>query len=150
MRALSGSNFAQGLGTYKKTQSPSPNSGSPVASTGSNPPSISFRDYIHVVDLAKAHVVALNRLINNKNELNYETFNVGTGRGSSVLEVIKAFEKVSGEKLNYKIANRRAGDIISAYADTTKANQKLGWKANLTLEDAMLSAWKWEQYIRDI
>ena len=109
-----------------------------------------IRDYIHVVDLAKAHVVALKRLINNKNESNYETFNIGTGTGSSVLEVIKAFEKVSGEKLNYKIANRRAGDIVSAYADTTKANQELGWKANLTLDDAMLSAWKWEQYIRNI
>ena len=109
-----------------------------------------IRDYIHVVDLAKAHVVALKRLINNNNESNYETFNVGTGRGSSVLDVINAFEKVSGEKLNYKIANRRAGDIVSAYADTTKANQELDWKANLTLEDAMLSAWKWEQYIRNI
>ena len=109
-----------------------------------------IRDYIHVVDLAKAHVVALKRLINNNNESNFETFNVGTGKGSSVLEVIKAFEKVSGEKLNYKIANRRIGDIVSAYADTTKANQELGWKANLTLDDAMLSAWKWEQYIRNI
>jgi len=109
-----------------------------------------IRDYIHVVDLAKAHVVALKRLINNKNESNYETFNIGTGTGSSVLDVIKSFEKVSGEKLNYKIAKRRAGDIVSAYADTTKANQELGWKANLTLEDAMLSAWKWEQYIRNI
>ena len=94
--------------------------------------------------------MALNRLINNKNESNYETFNIGTGTGSSVLEVIKAFEKVSGEKLNYKIANRRIGDIVSAYADTIKANQELGWKANLTLDDAMLSAWKWEQNIRNI
>ncbi|MCF6294296.1 MAG: UDP-glucose 4-epimerase GalE [Flavobacteriaceae bacterium] len=107
-----------------------------------------IRDYIHVVDLAKAHVVALQRLINRTNKFNYETFNVGTGTGSSVLEVIKSFEKVSGQKLNYKITNRRSGDIISAYADTTKANNELGWKAKLTLDDAMQSAWKWEQQIR--
>ena len=107
-----------------------------------------IRDYIHVVDLAKAHVVALQRLINNTNASNYETFNVGTGKGSSVLEVIQSFEKVSGRKLNYKIANRRTGDIISAYADTTKANEELGWKAHLTLDDAMASAWMWEQRIR--
>ncbi len=107
-----------------------------------------IRDYIHVVDLAKAHVIALERLIGNKNASNYETFNVGTGTGSTVLEVIKSFEKMSREKLNYKIANRRAGDIISAYADTTKANNVLGWKAELTLDDAMNSAWQWEQSIR--
>lgn len=107
-----------------------------------------IRDYIHVVDLAKAHVVALNRLLQNKNKSNYETFNLGTGKGSSVLEVIKAFEKVSGEKLNYKIVGRREGDIISAYADTTKANNELGWKTKLTLDDAMRSAWKWEQVVR--
>jgi len=108
-----------------------------------------IRDYIHVVDLAKAHVVALQRLLNTLNTSNFETFNIGTGKGSSVLEVIKSFEKVSGQKLNYKIANRRAGDIISAFADTTKANSILGWKAKLTLDDAMRSAWKWEQHIRN-
>ncbi|RMZ49984.1 UDP-glucose 4-epimerase GalE [Flavobacteriaceae bacterium PRS1] len=107
-----------------------------------------IRDYIHVVDLAKAHVVALQRLLNKSTYSNYETFNIGTGTGSSVLEVIKSFEKVSGQKLNYKIADRREGDIVSAYADTTKANTKLGWKATLTLDDAMRSAWKWEQHIR--
>ncbi len=107
-----------------------------------------IRDYIHVVDLAKAHVVALNRLLQNKNKANYETFNLGTGTGSSVLEVVKAFEKVSGENLNYKIVGRREGDIISAYADTTKANNELGWKTQLTLDDAMRSAWKWEQIVR--
>jgi UDP-glucose 4-epimerase len=107
-----------------------------------------IRDYIHVVDLAKAHVIALQRLITKNNDSNYETFNVGTGTGSTVLEVVKSFEKVSGQKLNYKIADRRAGDIISAYADTTKANNELGWKAELTLDDAMKSAWKWEQEIR--
>lgn len=107
-----------------------------------------IRDYIHVVDLAKAHVIALKRLLENKNASNYETFNLGTGKGSSVLEVIQAFERVSGKKLNYKIVGRREGDIISAFADTNKANNELGWKAQLTLDDAMRSAWKWEQVVR--
>ncbi len=107
-----------------------------------------IRDYIHVVDLAKAHVVALQRLIDERNASNYETFNIGTGTGSSVMEVIKSFEKVSGQKLNYKITNRRAGDIISADADTTKANSELGWKAHLTLDDAMKSAWEWQLTIK--
>ncbi|MCL4118310.1 UNVERIFIED_CONTAM: hypothetical protein GTU68_030242 [Idotea baltica] len=106
------------------------------------------RDYIHVVDLAKAHVIALQRLLNNANKNNYETFNLGTGKGSTVLEVIKSFERVSGKKLNYRIADRRAGDITSAYADTKKANSDLGWKTELSLDDAMRSAWKWEQHIR--
>jgi len=104
-----------------------------------------IRDYIHVVDLAKAHVVALQRLLQNKHTSNFEIFNLGTGKGSSVLEVISAFERVSGETLNYKIASRRAGDVISAYADTTKANTVLGWTAQSTFEDAMASAWKWQQ-----
>lgn len=108
-----------------------------------------IRDYIHVVDLAKAHVVALGRLLKNKNKANYETFNLGTGKGSSVLEVVKSFEKVSGKKLNYKIVGRREGDIISAYADTTKANDELGWKTKLSLDDAMRSAWNWEQKVRE-
>src|SRR5690606_7599207 len=107
-----------------------------------------IRDYIHVVDLAKAHVIALERLINNKNKSNYETFNLGTGKGSSVLEVINAFEKVSGKKLNYKIVGRREGDIVSTYANTKKANEELGWKAAISLDDAMRSAWKWEQVVR--
>ena len=107
-----------------------------------------IRDYIHVVDLAKAHVVALERLLQNKNKENYETFNLGTGTGSSVLEVIKSFEKISGEKLNYEIVDRREGDIISAYADTNKANDELGWKTQLTLDDAMRSAWEWEKVVR--
>ena len=107
-----------------------------------------IRDYIHVVDLAKAHVVALQRLINKKNVSKVETFNLGTGTGSSVLEVIKAFEKVSGQKLPYKIVARREGDITSAYANTDKANTVLGWKAQSTLEEALASAWKWEQKIR--
>ncbi len=107
-----------------------------------------IRDYIHVVDVAKAHVVALQRLLNGKNESNYEVFNLGTGKGSSVLEVIHSFERVSGEKLNYKIVDRRPGDVIQAYADTKKANQVLGWKAESTLDDSMKSAWDWEQKIR--
>ena len=102
------------------------------------------RDYIHVVDLAKAHIAALRRLLNGENEENMEFFNVGTGKGSSVLDVIKAFEKVSGKKLNYKIVGRREGDITSAYADTKKANEVLGWKSTLNLEDALASAWKWQ------
>ena len=107
-----------------------------------------IRDYIHVVDLAKAHVVALQRLIDNKNLEKVETFNVGTGKGSSVLEVITAFEKVSNHKLNYKIVGRREGDITEAYANTCKANDILGWKAQSSLEDALEGAWKWEQKIR--
>jgi UDP-glucose 4-epimerase len=104
-----------------------------------------IRDYIHVVDLAKAHVIALQRLLSKKNKANYEVFNIGTGKGSSVMEVIKSFEKVSGQKLNYKIAPRREGDVVQAYADTTKSNKELGWKSKLTLDDAMLSAWKWQK-----
>ena len=104
-----------------------------------------IRDYIHVVDLAKAHVAALKRLINRNNAGNYEVFNIGTGQGSSVLEVISAFEEVSGKKLNYKIVDRREGDVVAAYADTTKASNVLGWKAKLNLKDALASAWKWEQ-----
>ncbi len=112
------------------------------------PDGTAIRDYIHVVDLAKAHVVALQRLIEKKNISKIETFNLGTGTGSSVLEVITAFEKVSGKKLPYKIVGRREGDITSAYANTDKANNVLGWKAQSTLEESLASAWKWEQKIR--
>ena len=103
-----------------------------------------IRDYIHVVDLAKAHVIALQRLLNKKNQEKVETFNLGTGTGSSVLEVITAFEKVSNKKLPYKIVDRREGDVVSAYANTDKANEILGWKAQSTLEESLSSAWKWE------
>ncbi|MEY2629776.1 MAG: UDP-glucose 4-epimerase [Bacteroidota bacterium] len=112
------------------------------------PDGTAVRDYIHVVDLAKAHVVALQRLLNKQNAEKVETFNLGTGTGSSVLEVIQAFEKVSGQKLPYQIVGRREGDITSAYANTDKANTVLGWKAELTLEESLASAWKWEQKIR--
>ncbi|WP_304038625.1 UDP-glucose 4-epimerase GalE [Mesonia mobilis] len=104
-----------------------------------------IRDYIHVMDLAEAHVVALQRLIKNNNKKNYEVFNLGTGTGNSVLEVIKSFEEVSGEKLPHKIVARREGDVIAAYADTTKANSDLGWKARFDMKDALASAWKWQQ-----
>jgi UDP-glucose 4-epimerase len=106
------------------------------------------RDYIHVVDLAEAHVIALQRLLNKENTEKAEVFNLGTGKGSSVLEVIRAFEKVSGQKLPYKIVERREGDITEAYASTSKAYEIMGWKTKLSLEDAMESAWKWEQKIR--
>ncbi|POS01475.1 UDP-glucose 4-epimerase [Flavobacterium croceum DSM 17960] len=112
------------------------------------PDGTAIRDYIHVVDLAKAHVIALKRLLEKQNATKVETFNLGTGTGSSVLEVITAFEKVSKQKLNYQIVARREGDITEAYADTEKANVILGWKAQFTLEDALDSAWKWEQKIR--
>jgi len=107
-----------------------------------------IRDYIHVVDLAKAHVIAMQRLLNKKNLEKVETFNLGTGTGSSVLEVITAFEKVSEQKLKYQIVGRREGDVVEAYANTEKANAILGWKAQSTLEEALASAWKWEQKIR--
>lgn len=107
-----------------------------------------IRDYIHVVDLAKAHVVALERLLEKKNKSNFETFNVGTGKGSTVLEVIQSFERVSNTSLNYKIVPRRAGDITAAYADTTKVNADLGWKSVSTLDDAIQSAWNWENKLK--
>lgn len=109
-----------------------------------------IRDYIHVVDLAKAHVIALKRLFSDKNTASFEVFNVGTGRGSSVLEVVYAFEKITGQKLNYKIVDRRPGDVVSVYADTSKANQVLGWKAEKTMEEALESAWNWERKLRNI
>jgi UDP-glucose 4-epimerase len=109
------------------------------------PDGTAIRDYIHVVDLAKAHVVAVERMFENKGKSNFEIFNLGTGNGYSVQEVIKSFEKVSGLKLNYKIVGRRAGDIEKIWADPTFANHELGWKAELGLDEMTQSAWKWEQ-----
>ncbi|NND87641.1 MAG: UDP-glucose 4-epimerase GalE [Flavobacteriaceae bacterium] len=109
-----------------------------------------IRDYIHVVDLAKAHVVALQRLLSESNENNFEIFNIGTGRGSSVLEVVRAFQQILDSSLPYKIVDRRIGDVVSVYADTTKANEVLGWKAEKSMEEALDSAWKWEQKIRGL
>ncbi|UJH91773.1 UDP-glucose 4-epimerase GalE [Antarcticibacterium sp. 1MA-6-2] len=106
-----------------------------------------IRDYIHVMDLAKAHVIALEKLMKSKTSENYEVFNLGTGKGNSVLEVIKTFENVTGENLSYRITNRREGDITAAYADTHKANEVLGWKAEQGLNEALRSAWQWEQKV---
>lgn len=108
------------------------------------------RDYIDVVDLAKAHVIAVNRLLENKNKASYEVFNLGTGNGVSVLEIVNTFEKVTGVKLNYKIVDRRAGDIEKIWADTTFANMELGWKAEKGLEETLLSSWNWEKKLRGI
>ncbi len=107
-----------------------------------------IRDYIHVVDIAKAHVVALERLQNNKTNSSCEVFNLGTGKGFSVLEVIKSFEKVTGVKLNYKFVDRRHGDIEKVWADTTFANKVLGWKAEKGLDEMTLSAWNWEKKLK--
>ena len=109
-----------------------------------------IRDYINVVDLAKAHVIAIERLLNHQNSAAFEFFNVGTGAGVSVLGLLKAFEKATGQKVNYKIVGRRAGDIEKIYADTTKANQVLGWKSETSLENTLLSAWNWEKRIRKV
>lgn len=107
-----------------------------------------IRDYINVVDLAKAHVVAIKRLIEGKNKKTFEVFNLGTGNGVSVLEIIKAFEKATGVKLNYKIVGRREGDIEQVWADTSFENNELGWKAEKSLEETLASAWNWEKSYR--
>jgi len=104
-----------------------------------------IRDYIHVVDLAQAHVKALERLMNNKSKERYEALNVGTGTGYTVLDVINSFEKVSGVKLNYEIVDRRPGDVEKIYASTSLANRELGWKASRTLDQMTHSAWEWQK-----
>jgi UDP-glucose 4-epimerase len=114
------------------------------------PDGTNVRDYIHVVDLAEAHVVALERILTRTSTDAYEMFNLGTGKGSSVLEVIESFERVSGQKLIYEIGKRRSGDVIAAYADTTKANEVLGWKTKRSLDEAVASAWAWEKKIRGL
>lgn len=106
-----------------------------------------IRDYIHVVDLAKAHVKALEYLAEIKEDNFLDYFNLGTGKGSSVFEVVKTFEKISGEKLNYKIGPRREGDVVAIYASADKANRKLGWKTEKTLADGLRDAWKWQKKI---
>jgi len=108
-----------------------------------------IRDYIHVVDLAKAHVAAIKQMENVQNVKKYDIYNIGTGTGYSVLEVIHAFESATGQKLNYTIGNRRAGDIEKIYGDVNKAEKELFWKAELGIEDMMSSAWEWEKYIRE-
>lgn len=104
-----------------------------------------IRDYIHVVDLAKAHVIAVKRMIDSKSKDNVEVFNLGTGRGLSVLEILTEFEKVNGVKLPYKIVGRREGDIEKVWADPSYANDVLGWTATETVEETLRSAWAWEQ-----
>jgi UDP-glucose 4-epimerase len=109
------------------------------------PDGTAIRDYIHVVDLAKAHVRAIERMLCHKQKKSYEYFNIGTGKGSSVLEVIQAFERINHTKVPYEVVDRRAGDIVKIYADTTRANNELNWKAQLNLDDMMKSAWKWQK-----
>ncbi len=109
-----------------------------------------IRDYINVVDLAKAHVVAINRLLNKKQKSAYEYFNIGTGNGYSVMQLVKTFMEVTGVDLNYRITGRRAGDIEKIWADTSFANTELGWKAEKSLEETLKTAWEWEKNIRNI
>jgi UDP-glucose 4-epimerase len=108
-----------------------------------------IRDYINVVDLAKAHVVAIRRMLENKQKESVEVFNIGTGRGLSVLELIHAFERATGVKLNYQIVGRRAGDIEQVWANPDKANNELGWKAETSIEDTLRSAWNWQLKLRE-
>ncbi len=115
-----------------------------------SPDGTAIRDYFHVVDLARAHVLALQRMIDGKSKATYEVFNVGAGKGVTVLQVVKAFERVTGVKLNYEIVGRRAGDIEKVWADTSLAQTELGWKALSTLEEALLTAWNWEKRVKGI
>jgi UDP-glucose 4-epimerase len=114
------------------------------------PDGTAVRDYIYVCDLAKAHVVAVRRMLEDKNKSGYEIFNLGTGKGSSVKEIIDTFQQVTGQKLNYEIVGRREGDIEKVWADTRYANQELGWKADTPLGKTLLTAWNWEKKIRNI
>ncbi len=112
------------------------------------PDGSAIRDYINVVDLARAHVVAIERLLDKKQKASFEVFNLGTGKGLSVFEVIRAFEKATGETVNYKVVDRREGDVEQVFADTSYANEELGWKAEIGIEETLQSAWKWEKQIR--
>lgn len=114
------------------------------------PDGTAIRDYIDVVDLAKAHMVAIQRLLERKNQSGFEIFNLGTGKGVSVLEMVKTFEKVTQQKVNYRITDRRPGDIEQIWADTSLANEILGWKAERALEETLLAAWNWEKRLRKI
>ena len=112
----------------------------------STPDGTCIRDYIHVVDIANAHVKAIN--FKNTNESNYSIFNLGTGKGTSVLEIINSFEQVNKVKVNYKVGPRRAGDVETIYADNTKAKKELQWDAKLNIHDMVSSAWKWQQNMK--
>ena len=114
------------------------------------PDGTAIRDYIYICDLAKAHVVSVKRLLENKNKSNYEIFNLGTGKGTSVMEIIDTFQQATGVKLNYEIVGRREGDIEKVWADTRYANRELGWSADTSLDETLKSAWKWEKKIRNI
>ena len=114
------------------------------------PDGSNIRDYIDVVDLARAHVAAIRRMIEGANKERYEIFNIGTGNGVSVLELVRRFEQANGLKLNYKIAGRRAGDIIAIWADPSLANEELGWHAERDLDDTLRAAWAWEKHLRGI
>ena len=114
------------------------------------PDGSNIRDYIDVVDLAKAHVAAIRRMIEDRNKARYEVFNIGTGRGVSVLELVHRFEQVNRLKLNYKIVGRRAGDIVAIWADPSYANNELDWRAERSLDETLAAAWKWEKHIRGI
>jgi UDP-glucose 4-epimerase len=114
------------------------------------PDGTAIRDYIHVVDLAKAHVIAVERMLNGGSKQKVEIFNLGTGQGYSVLEVVNSFGKMSGVKLDYKIMSRRPGDIEKVWADTEFANSELGWKAEKSLDEMTLSAWNWEKRLAGI
>ena len=109
-----------------------------------------IRDYIHVIDLAEAHIESLNYLISSKNKASCEVYNVGTGKGISVLQLIKVFESVTGEKVPFEIVESRQGDTVSAYADTSKIMNTLGWKPKYTLEQALLSSWNWEKKLNEV
>ena len=108
-----------------------------------------IRDFINVVDLAKAHVIAIRRILEKAQKEKVEVFNIGTGRGVSVLELIHAFESATGVKLNYQITGRRAGDIEQVWADPSFANNELGWKADTTIEETLRSAWNWQVKLRE-
>lgn len=104
------------------------------------------RDYIHVVDLALGHIAALKKLVTNPG---YVVYNLGTGKGTSVLQLVKAFEKASGVKINYQIGPRRAGDLAFSFANVDKAKQQLHWETKLTIEDACHDTWRWQQYAKE-
>ena len=109
-----------------------------------------LRDYIDIVDLARAHVVAIDRMVNERNTERYEVFNIGTGKPVSVFELVRGFEEANDLKLNYKVAPRRAGDVTAVWADTTRANEILGWHAERELRDTLCAAWAWERHVRNI
>jgi UDP-glucose 4-epimerase len=114
------------------------------------PDGSAIRDYIHVVDLAKAHVAAIRRLLDRRQKSEYEVFNLGTGKGLSVFEIINAFERSTGQTLNYKVVGRREGDIEKVFADTSYANSELGWKAEKGIDESLLTAWNWEKKLRGL